>query len=131
MPVSSAAQNTEDPKPKAPKFLKYLRLRRFGAHGEKGLAQFYKDGKLYRRSGIYRITDRKRFQALMSTRRFEVVDEELLEDAKREAKQARGISLGRRVKERLSAQRAQRRGVSVDQVEQAVSAEEDGEGFEV
>lgn len=94
---------------RAPERLYYVRLRRGGPQGEMGLNRLLHGGKLYLRRGIYRVNAEKR-RELLRTRKFEEVPDtsEDLAQAKREAQQARGVSLEQHARARRGSRRRSR-----------------------
>ncbi len=76
-----------------------LRLKRLGARGEGGLNSFYFEKKLYRRTGLYSV-DRGRAQEMLATDKFEIIHPDQLAHAKREARQARGLTVNDKARQR-------------------------------
>lgn len=107
----------KDPQRESPKAARaegrvVLRLARYGRRGEGGPSRYYfhsgeAGGRLYKRDGLYKV-DAATAKLLLSTQRFEVVPDHLLEQAKRQAKTPRGATLEQRAAERRRARQSDR-----------------------
>lgn len=108
--MSSAAKEGAQHRPKA-EGKATLRLARFGRHGQGGPSRFYfkgaGSGRLYKRDGLYRV-DAEAAKLLLSTGKFELVPDRLIEQAKKEARTPRGVTLEQRAAERRKARMSDR-----------------------